>query len=216
MLMLDNVTKVYGGHYIFKNYTFEFPENCSIGLLGKNGAGKSTLMRLLSGIELPNSGELKTDKRISWPVGLTGGFQKELSAADNVRFVARVYGFWGDDMLEKVKFVRDFAGIGIHFDRPVSTYSSGMRARVGLGLSMAFDFDYYLVDEADAVGDASFRAKRKELYTKKLETANIIMVSHNMAEIEELCDKILLLNAGKITVYDDVAEGIKAYNEVCK
>lgn len=216
MIVLENLTKSYklengDRHYVFKNLSFEFPSDCSIGLIGPNGAGKSTLMRILGGMDIADSGRVKTDKKISWPVGLSGGFQGSLSARDNVRFVSRIYGYEGEKMLEKVNFVEEFAEIGKFFDEPVKTFSSGMRSRVAFGLSMAFDFDYYLIDEAGAVGDAKFKKKSDAIYKEKLKNSKVIMVSHNMRDIEQWCDKIVLVEGGNATVFDDVKEGIAAY-----
>ncbi|MGH2328063.1 ABC transporter ATP-binding protein [Campylobacter taeniopygiae] len=216
MIKLLNLTKSYplfsgGRHYVFKDLTFEFPENCSIGLMGRNGAGKSTLMRLLSGSELPDRGKIITNKKLSWPLGLNAAFQGSLTARDNAKFVARVYGYKGKDLQEKVKFVEDFAEIGKFFDEPMRTYSSGMSARIAFGLSMAFDFDYYLIDEAGAVGDPSFREKSVKLYRERLSQSKVIMVSHDVVEIKEWCDKIIFMEDGKATVYDDVDEGIAVY-----
>lgn len=220
MIKLDNLTKFYvlangDKHFVFREFTFTFPENCSIGLIGRNGAGKSTLMRLLSGADIPNAGRVVTNKRISWPVGLSGGFKGDLSARDNVRFVARVYGYKGEVLKEKVRYIEEFAEIGKYFDEPMNTYSSGMQARIGFGLSMAFDFDYYLIDEAGAVGDAKFKKKSDAIYKEKLKNSKVIMVSHNMKDIEEWCDKVILVNAGEAIVYDDVKEGIEIYRKVC-
>ena len=216
MIKLDNITKFYvlsGGqrHYIFRNFSFEFPDNCSIGLMGRNGAGKSTLMNMLSGAEVPNKGRIITNKRISWPLGLNGGFQGSLTARDMTAFVARVYGFRGKKLKEKIHFVQEFAEIGKFFDEPMANYSAGMRSRIGVGLSMAFDFDYYLIDEAGAVGDPAFAKKSKKLYEEKLSKSNVIMVSHNVDEIKQWCDKIILLRDGNVDVFDDVDEGIAAY-----
>ena len=216
MIKLDNITKFYvlsGGqrHYIFRNFSFEFPDNCSIGLMGRNGAGKSTLMNMLSGAEVPNKGRIITNKRISWPLGLNGGFQGSLTARDMTAFVARVYGFRGKKLKEKIHFVQEFAEIGKFFDEPMANYSAGMRSRIGFGLSMAFDFDYYLIDEAGAVGDPAFAKKSKKLYEEKLSKSNVIMVSHNVDEIKQWCDKIVLLRDGNVDVFDDVDEGIAAY-----
>lgn len=216
MIKLDNITKFYvlsGGqrHYIFRNFSFEFPDNCSIGLMGRNGAGKSTLMNMLSGAEVPNKGRIITNKRISWPLGLNGGFQGSLTARDMTAFVARVYGFRGKKLKEKIHFVQEFAEIGKFFDEPMANYSAGMRSRIGFGLSMAFDFDYYLIDEAGAVGDPAFAKKSKKLYEEKLSKSNVIMVSHNVDEIKQWCDKIILLRDGNVDVFDDVDEGIAAY-----
>ncbi|ARR03017.1 capsular polysaccharide export system, ATP-binding protein [Campylobacter vicugnae] len=220
MIKLDNLTKFYplsngDKHFVFREFTFTFPDDCSIGLIGRNGAGKSTLMRLLSGADIPNAGKVITDKKISWPVGLAGGFQQSLSARDNVKFVARVYGYKGEALEEKVRYIEEFAEIGKYFDEPMNTYSSGMRSRIGFGLSMAFDFDYYLIDEAGAVGDAKFKKKSDAIYKEKLSNSKVIMVSHNMAEIEQWCDKVILVNSGKTIVYDDVKEGIEMYKRIC-
>lgn len=220
MIKLDNLTKFYplsngDKHFVFREFTFTFPDDCSIGLIGRNGAGKSTLMRLLSGADIPNAGKVITDKKISWPVGLAGGFQHALSARDNVKFVARVYGYRGEALEEKVRYIEEFAEIGKYFDEPMNTYSSGMRSRIGFGLSMAFDFDYYLIDEAGAVGDAKFKQKSDAIYKEKLSNSKVIMVSHNMSEIEQWCDKVILVNYGTATVYDDVKEGIEMYKRIC-
>ena len=220
MIKLDNLTKFYplsngDKHFVFREFTFTFPDDCSIGFIGRNGAGKSTLMRLLSGADIPNAGRVITDKKISWPVGLAGGFQHALSARDNVKFVARVYGYRGEALEEKVRYIEEFAEIGKYFDEPMNTYSSGMRSRIGFGLSMAFDFDYYLIDEAGAVGDAKFKQKSDAIYKEKLSNSKVIMVSHNMSEIEQWCDKVILVNCGMTTVYDDVKEGIEMYKRIC-
>ena len=220
MIKLDNLTKFYplsngDKHFVFREFTFTFPDDCSIGLIGRNGAGKSTLMRLLSGADIPNAGRVITDKKISWPVGLAGGFQHALSARDNVKFIARVYGYRGEALEEKVRYIEEFAEIGKYFDEPMNTYSSGMRSRIGFGLSMAFDFDYYLIDEAGAVGDAKFKQKSDAIYKEKLSNSKGIMVSHDMSEIEQWCDKVILVNCGTATVYDDVKEGIEMYKRIC-
>ena len=220
MIKLDNLTKFYplsngDKHFVFREFTFTFPDDCSIGLIGRNGAGKSTLMRLLSGADIPNAGRVITDKKISWPVGLAGGFEHALSARDNVKFVARVYGYRGEALEEKVRYIEEFAEIGKYFDEPMNTYSSGMRSRIGFGLSMAFDFDYYLIDAAGAVGDAKFKQKSDAIYKEKLSNSKVIMVSHDMSEIEQWCDKVILVNCGTATVYDDVKEGIEMYKRIC-
>nr|WP_306280334.1 ABC transporter ATP-binding protein [Pseudomonas putida] len=188
------------------------PPGKNIGLIGRNGAGKSTLMRLLGGADVPDSGTIVTDRSISWPVGLTGGFQGSMTGRDNIKFVCRIYGAIGDAMREKIRYVQEFAEIGDWIDEPIKTYSSGMRSRVAFGLSMAFDFDYYLIDEVMSVGDAQFKRKCTEVFKDKLQKSNVVLVSHSMPEIEKLCDVVLLVRNGGIQVYDDVTEGIRAYN----
>lgn len=216
MFELRNVTKSYltpkGRRYVFRNLSLSIPPGKNIGLIGRNGAGKSTLMRLLGAADIPDSGSVVTDKSISWPVGLTGGFQGSMTGRDNIKFVCRVYGAVGDHMREKVRYVQDFAEIGDWIDEPIKTYSSGMRSRLAFGLSMAFDFDYYLIDEVMSVGDAHFKRKCAEVFQEKLQQSKIVLVTHNMSEIVKLCDIVLLVRDGGIQIYDDVAEGIKVYN----
>lgn len=215
MFTLDNITKSYlttsGRKYIFRNLSMVVPPDKNIGLIGKNGAGKSTLMRLLSGVDTPDSGTIRTDKSISWPVGQSGGFQGSLSARDNVKFVCRVYGFVGEEMTRRVHYVQEFAEIGSWFDEPVRTYSSGMRSRIAFGLSMAFDFDYYLIDEVMAAGDNTFKKKCVEVFREKLGKSKIFLTTHNMKEVERLCDTVLLVDNGELRLYEDIAEGIEVY-----
>lgn len=215
MIELQSITKSYptphGRRYVFRDLSFAFPENASIGLIGPNGAGKSTLMRLLGGIDSPDHGLVRSDQRISWPVGLAGGFQGTLTGRDNARFVCRVYGATGSAMREKIRFTEEFAEIGEYFDLPVRSYSSGMRSRLAFGLSMAFDFDYYLIDEVMAVGDAQFRQKCQQMFREKLATSRLILVSHSMRDINEFCDVVVLVARGQVRIFEDVAEGIAAY-----
>lgn len=215
MIELRGVTKSYrtnrGKKVVFRDLSLVIPGDKNVALIGRNGAGKSTLMRLLGGLDTPDSGRIVTDQRISWPVGLSGGFQGSLTGRQNVKFVCRVFGADGDDMRQKVSYVQDFAEIGEYFDQPVKTYSSGMKARVAFGLSLAFDFDYYLVDEAMSVGDAHFREKAAQAFKERVDRAKIILVTHGMGQVRKLCDYVLLVNDGKVHKYEDVEEGIAAY-----
>jgi capsular polysaccharide transport system ATP-binding protein len=213
---LRNITKSYltpkGRRHVFRDLSLKIPADKNIGLIGRNGAGKSTLVRLLGGADVPDSGTIATNKSISWPVGLSGGFQGSMTGRENIKFVSRVYGAVGDAMRAKVAYVEDFAEIGSWIDEPVKTYSSGMRSRLAFGLSMAFDFDYYLIDEVMSVGDAQFKRKCANVFEERLQKSKVVLVSHNMNEIQKLCDVVLLVRDGKVQIYDDVAEGIKAYN----
>jgi capsular polysaccharide transport system ATP-binding protein len=215
MIELRRITKSYptphGRRYVFRDLSFSFPEDVSIGLIGPNGAGKSTLMRLLGGIDAPDHGSVESDVNISWPVGLSGGMQTALSGRDNARFVCRLYGATGREMREKLRYIEEFSEIGEYFDLPVRSYSSGMRSRLAFGMSMAFDFDYYLIDELMAVGDAQFRRKSQQVFQTRLATANLILVSHNMADIRQWCDVVVLVKDGTATLYEDVEAGIVAY-----
>lgn len=215
MLALHQLTKSYptphGRRYVFRDLSFSFPDGANIGLIGRNGAGKSTLLRLLGGIDQPDRGRVVTDARISFPVGLAGGFLPKLSARENVAFVGRVHGYHGAALRAVVQSVEDFAEIGDYFDLPMQSFSSGMRSRVAFGLSMAFDFDYYLIDEVMAVGDAQFKTKSRAALLGRLEHANVILTSHAMNDIRQFCNVVVHVEAGRVTVYDDVEAGIRAY-----
>lgn len=220
MIELRHLTKSFvtpkGRHYVFKDLNAILPENKSVALLGKNGAGKSTLLRIIGGIDYPDQGEVITQKTISWPVALSGGFQGSLTARQNIRFVARLYVENEEQVNYVVNFVEEFAEIGRYFDMPIKSYSSGMRSRIGFGLSMAFNFDYYLLDEAGAVGDASFRKKSQRLLDELKESSNIIMVSHDLKDLTRNCDVAFLVRDGQAEYFEDVLEAVEVYKAYAK
>jgi capsular polysaccharide transport system ATP-binding protein len=215
MIKIENLTKSYrtpkGRHYVFKDLNVELPSGKSVALIGRNGAGKSTLLRVIGGIDRPDSGNIHTDKTISWPVGLAGGFQGSLTGRENVKFVARLYSP-PDQLREKVAFVEEFAELGKYFDMPIKTYSSGMKSRLGFGLSMAFKFDYYLVDEVTAVGDARFKQKCADLFKARHKEASFLMVSHSLGSLKEFCDVALFIGRdNKVKYFESVDEAITTY-----
>lgn len=215
MIEVVGMTKSYrttrGREYVFRDLSFAVPDGRNVALVGRNGAGKSTLLRLIGGIDEPDAGRIRCNGSISWPVGLSGGFQGSLTGRQNAKFVARVHGAEGDRMRRVVRYVEEFAEIGRYFDQPVNTYSSGMRSRVAFGLSMAFDFDYYLVDEALSTGDAHFRKKATQAFRDRVGRANLILTTHSMGQVRNLCDMVVLLRDGQVTCFDDVEAGIKEY-----
>ncbi|MDY6510378.1 ABC transporter ATP-binding protein [Acinetobacter faecalis] len=215
MIELKNLTKSYvtpkGRHFVFENLNAILPENKSVALLGKNGAGKSTLLRIIGGIDFADSGQVITSKSISWPVALSGGFQGSLTARQNCRFVARLYLNTSEEIEYVVNFVEQFAEIGKYFDMPIKSFSSGMRSRVGFGLSMAFNFDYYLLDEAGAVGDVSFRKKSQKMLDELKERSNIIMVSHDLKDLTKNCDVAFLVRNGQAEYFDDIQHAVEVY-----
>jgi capsular polysaccharide transport system ATP-binding protein len=172
------------------------------------------LMGILAGTVAPTSGEVRSDHTFSWKVGSSSGFQGSLTARDNVRFVCRLYSASQEETREKVRFVEDFADLGKHFDMPLKTLSSGMKGRIGFGLSLAFDFEYYLVDEAMAGGDPIFRKKAQALFDERMARSKVILVSHNAKDIENMCQVVVLLEDGQATLYNDVKEGIDAYQNL--
>ena len=219
MIELKNVTKYFrtnvGKKYILKNVTLTLPDG-NIGILGRNGAGKSTLMRMLGKIEFPNEGSISSHNTFSWPLGLGGGFVGSMTGKANVKFVCNLYGKSKEETREIIRYVQDFSELGDYFDMPIKTYSSGMKGRLGFGLSLAFDFDYMLIDETLSVGDARFKTKAKEALKKKIENCHVILVSHDMKTLSEMCQTGLLVHEGQLHFFEDINEGIKRYNEINK
>ncbi len=217
MIHFNNVSKYYatkqGRHYVLKNVDLALPTDRNIAVLGPNGVGKSTLIRMLGGADYPNKGQILSNQKISWPLGLQGGLQGSMSARENVRFVARIHGYKNTQQIEQQ--VDDFAEIGKFFNEPVKTYSSGMKARVAFGLTMAFDFDFdvLLVDELGAVGDANFRRKSEALLKAKFEKTKLIMVSHSMGELRKNCQAGLVIIDQNLRFHTDIESAIKEYEE---
>lgn len=212
MIVLQNVTKTYvlngSRKTVADDISAVFPTGSSIALLGRNGAGKSSLLRMIAGTMMPTSGQILSTGSISWPVGYAGSFHPDLTGEQNVIFLARAYGIDTDEM---VNFVADFAELGQHFRLPIRSYSSGMRARLAFGASMAVPFDTMLVDEVTAVGDADFRAKSNQLFLNRLQNASAIVVSHSMATLSKICNAGAVLENGKLTVFNDLDAAIEQH-----
>ena len=215
MIQLNNVFKFYrnDGHtkVVLDHVSALFDSHRSYGLLGVNGAGKSTTLRLIAGTELPNSGAVRRTVRVSWPVGFGGGFHHQMTGRENVVFAARVYGA---DIRKVIDFVEDFAEIGDYMDVAVKTYSSGMMARLAFGLSMAIEFDVYLVDEVTAVGDARFQARCDDVFAQKRKNSGLIVVSHSMPTIKLYCDRGGVLVDGQLIMFDSTDKAIEMYNRL--
>ena len=216
MIRIENLTKSYstpaGRHFVFKNLSVILPSDKSIALVGRNGAGKSTLLRMIGGVDRPDYGAISTNNTISWPVGLSGGFQGSLTGRENVKFVSRLYAK-KDELKDKIDFVAEFSELGKYFDMPIKTYSSGMRSRLGFGLSMAFKFDYYLVDEVTSVGDARFKKKCLEIFNQRHRESSFIMVSHSINLLKQYCDAAVFLGRDNaVSYFDSVDNAIDEYN----
>ena len=217
MIRFENLSKGFwvGGtrKMVIDHLDLTLPTGKSLGLLGRNGAGKSTLIQIIAGILPPDTGQVVTDGTISWPVAFGGSFHPQLTGAQNVRFVARIYGVDTDSL---IGFVQDFAELGRHFHMPVRTYSAGMKSRLTFGTSMGIRFDTYLVDEVTAVGDASFRDKSRRVFRDRMQASSSILVTHNMNEMRDFCDAGLLLNQGKLQYFDNLDEAIARHEELMR
>lgn len=217
MIELRNVSKSYpvnaGVKHILKDVSLTIPTGTNLAILGPNGAGKSTLLRLIGGAEAPNHGTIHSNLSISWPLGIGSGFQSSLSGLQNVLFVCRINGLSRTQTRQVIDEVIEFTELDKYFELPVRTYSSGMRARLSFGLSMAFLFDVYLVDELTSVGDAIFRAKAKKAFDDMRDRASLIFVSHNLQTLRESCQSALFLHEGSAAFFPNIEDGILAYQE---
>ncbi len=214
MIELRHISKSYrvqhGINVVLDDVSVLFPSNRNIGILGLNGAGKSTLLRIIGNVEPPDSGEIYKDVIVSWPIGFTGGIQPEMTGREGTRFISRIYGA---DIYDTENFVEEFSELGRYFDMEVKTYSSGMRSRLGFSISMALDFECYLVDEATSVGDRRFREKYRSAFMERKEKSTLIMVSHQASTIIDFCDMAAVLKDGKLVLFDSVEEGMEVYGE---
>jgi capsular polysaccharide transport system ATP-binding protein len=205
---LNGVTKV-----VADRISVTFPSGRGVALLGRNGAGKSTMLQMIAGLLEPDSGEIVRTGSISWPVGFAGSFHGDLTGAQNVRFVARIYGVDTEAMVE---FTREFSQLGQHYFLPVRTYSSGMKSRLAFSMSMAVPFDTYLIDEVTAVGDAVFRAKSEVVMQDRLKNSGAIIVSHSMGLARRLCQSGAVLDRGRFFYYDRVEKAIEHHEHVMR
>jgi len=216
VIEFQNVSKAYktakSTKVILQDFSGEFPRGRNIGLLGVNGAGKSTLLRLIAGTEYPDRGRIRRRAFVSFPVNFAA-FKGNLSARENCRFVSRIYGV---NTRSVERFVEEFAEIGKYFDMPIATYSSGMRSRISFGLSMAIDFEVYLVDEALSVGDGVFRARADALFQAKAKQANLIIVSHNPGTVSKYCDMGAVISDGKLLIFDKLEDAVAHYQSITR
>ena len=217
MIRLIDVSKKYPigkqQRIILDHVNADFAPGINMGILGRNGAGKSTLVRIIGGATYPDSGRVERTSRISWPIGFSGCFNNKLSGRTNLHFVCRIYGA---DIKEVTDFVEDFSELGKYMDMPIKNYSSGMAAKLAFGLSMAIGFDYYLIDEVSAVGDAAFKAKCNYVFEQRKKNATLIVVSHNISTIKNHCDAAGVLNNGNLIFYKNINDAIASYEDICK
>jgi capsular polysaccharide transport system ATP-binding protein len=213
MICFDRVSKAYHGRHLHKqvleDVSFTITPGTALGLCGANGAGKSTLLRLISGVEHPTTGRVTRRMTISWPIGYTSCFQSSLTGADNARFIARIYRQSVEPLLA---YVEDFAQLGEYFFQPVKTYSAGMQARLAFGISLAIQFDCYLVDEVTGAGDDRFRQRCHEALVHRRTTGTLVMVSHGAETLREYCQTGAVLHNGVLSFYDTIDEALDVHH----
>lgn len=209
MIRCANLAKAYGpAKQVLRGLDLDVARGDRLGVLGRNGAGKTTLIKLIAGVEQPSHGRVSRSMTTSWPLGFGGGFQGSLTGYDNARFIARIYG---QDYASIRAFVEAFSELGEQLRRPVKTYSAGMRARLAFALSLAIEFDCYLIDEVILVGDQNFQRKcHEELFEKRGDRA-LVLASHSADVIRQYCTRALVLSDGRGVVYEDVEEALAVY-----
>ena len=216
MIELSHVCKSYGLPHgrkvVLDNVSHIFREGVNMGILGLNGAGKSTLMRVICGAESPDKGRVKRTSRVSWPIGFSGGFHGSLTGRENMRFTCRIYGA---NIRQVTDFVEDFSELGPYMDMPIRTYSSGMKAKLAFGLSMAIGFDFYLIDEGYAVGDASFREKAQRIFAERRKHSTLLVIAHSTSIIRKNCDNAAILKDGRLHFFPTLNDALTAYKGVC-
>src|ERR1700758_4962198 len=215
MINVINVSKEYRVegriHRAVSGVSFSVGRGEKLAILGRNGAGKSTLIRLLGGVELPTSGKIEETMSVSWPLALQGGFQGSLTGNDNMRFIARIYNKPFDEIRA---YVDDFAELGKYLSEPVKIYSIGMRARFAFALSLAIDFDCYLIDEVIAAGDQRFQRRSHEELFEKRADRSMILASHIGEIIKAYCSRALVLHRGRGKVFSDLDLALDIYNDL--
>ncbi len=215
MLVVNSLSKQYVRHgtprTLFRDLSFELPRDGRLAVLGRNGQGKSTLIKILGGVLWPTSGEARWSMSASWPLGFGGAFQGGMTGLDNIRFLARIYRRPVTALIDRVE---GFAELGEALAMPVKYYSSGMRARLAFGLSLAIEFDCYLIDEVIAVGDALFREKcERELFERRADRAFII-ASHDLGFIQKTCNSAIIIESGRAKLFNDIDVAMEVYASV--
>ncbi|WP_294535480.1 ABC transporter ATP-binding protein [uncultured Rhodoblastus sp.] len=209
---MKNLVKEYhtpiGRRRILDDISFEVGEGEKVAVLGRNGAGKSTLIKLISGVETPTSGSIEKSMFMSWPLGFAGGLEGEMTGRDNARFIARLYS---KDIGDVLAFVDDFAELGRQIDIAVRNYSSGMRMRLAFALTLAVDFECFLIDEVLSVGDQRFHRKCHDALFVKRKHCSMLLISHDTAIVREFCQKAVILKAGRGRVFADIDLALKIY-----
>lgn len=222
MIYINDVYKRYKtehgpGPWVLNGISLTIPPKVNVGLIGANGAGKSTLLRLIGGIDYATKGSVKRQTRVSWPMGLGSGLQPSLTGRQNAKFICRIYGqeLNIDDL---IAYIQDFAEIGVAFDEPIKTYSSGMKSRLQFAISLAIDFDVYISDEVTSVGDAAFRKKADNAFKDLAGRSSLIIAAHGEETLKKFCKSGILLQDGKANWFDDINDALREYknNQISK
>lgn len=195
-----------------RNISLEVNQGEVLGIIGRNGSGKSTLLKMMAGVFPPDAGTISTRGSVSLLAGVGVGFHKELTGRENAYLYGALMGRTTEQIDELIEEIQSFAELDHHFDRPIRTYSSGMKSRLGISVATAFKPDLLLIDEVLGVGDASFR-KKSERRVKDMisESGTVVIVSHSLGMLKTICDRIIVLDSGSVLHEGDVEVGLELY-----
>ncbi|MDD6572728.1 MAG: ABC transporter ATP-binding protein [Thermoflexaceae bacterium] len=207
--------KSYQEYYALSDVSFEVKKGETVGLIGTNGAGKSTLLKLITGVLTPSAGQIEVNGKISALLELGAGFNYEYTGMENIYFNGTLMGYTKEQMEEKVPKIVEFAGIGEYINQPVKTYSSGMFARLAFAMAINVEPDILIVDEALSVGDIYFQSKCfKKMDEIKRNGTTVLLVTHDMSSVVKYCDKVVVLNHGKVVKEGNPKEMVDIYKKI--
>ncbi|KIC46899.1 MAG: ABC transporter ATP-binding protein [Ruegeria sp.] len=214
MLEFENVSKSFwtgsSRKVILDRVSFRVELGTSLGVLAPNGTGKTTLINMMAGLEKPDEGVIRRDCRVSFPMGFTGGVAKRLSALENARYIANIYGMDPDYVEAYCKWL---CNLGEYFDQPLGTYSAGMRGRFTFALMLALDFDMYLIDEGmPSTTDVEFNKKAGDILQERLRTTTLVIVSHSPSILEKFARQAAVLLDGQLYMFDSLEEAKQLYD----
>ncbi|NVO54436.1 ATP-binding cassette domain-containing protein [Rhodobacteraceae bacterium B1Z28] len=214
MLEFENVSKSFWTgtrrKVILDRVSFRIDIGKSLGILAPNGTGKTTLINMMAGLEKPDEGVIRRECRISFPMGFTGGVSNKMSALENARYIAKIYGM-DPDYVEA--YCNWLCGLGEYFNQPLATYSSGMRARFTFSLMLALDFDMYLIDEGmPATTDVEFNKKAGAILQERLRTTTLVIVSHSPSTLEKFVQQAAVLLDGQVHMFETLEEAKQLYD----
>jgi lipopolysaccharide transport system ATP-binding protein len=205
--------KFYKEKWVLQDVSFDVGRGEKIGIIGRNGAGKTTLLQILCGITLPTRGTYEVSGRIAPILALGSAFDGLLTGRENARIGAAILGLKRKEIDARMDSIAEFADIGSAFEAPMRTYSSGMLSRVAFAICVHVDADILIVDEALSVGDEAFQQKCENYIKGFAKTGTILIVSHGLGFLEELCDRIIWLDNGAVRMFGDPATVIDHYRE---
>jgi ABC-type polysaccharide/polyol phosphate transport system ATPase subunit len=213
--LLGRPTKIW--HQALDNVSFDIACGENVGFLGRNGAGKSTLLSLVAGAMIPDAGDIKINGRIAAVLSLGRGLDPQLSGRENTILFARTLGATRAEITAVLDDIKQFSELGEVFDAPMRTYSSGMRARLAFSTAFHVKSDLMILDETLAVGDLSFRFKCYEALAARRDARGValMIVSHNPMTLSRFCERIIIIDEGKVVFDGESSEGLITYKQIC-